>query len=51
MSEGSEAFFQITSGGNIEMAEGVLLEEGATYILTLDVTGGNDKPVLTMAKQ
>lgn len=51
LSEGSEAFFQITSGGNIEMAEGVSLEEGATYILTLDVTGGNDKPVLTMAKQ
>ena len=51
LSEGSDAYFQIVSGGNIEMATGVSLEEGATYVLTLNVTGGNDNPVLTMQKQ
>lgn len=51
LTAGSEAFFKITDGGNIEMADGATLEEGATYELTLDVTQGNDKPVITFVKK
>lgn len=48
---GTEAFFSIAGGGNIEIAQGVTLEEGATYELTLDVTGGNDHPVVSLVKK
>ena len=51
LAAGTEAFFSIAGDGNIEIASGVTLEEGATYCLTLDVTAGNDKPVLSMVKK
>ena len=51
LAPGAGAFFSIAGGGNIEIASGVTLEEGATYCLTLDVTAGNDKPVLSMVKK
>lgn len=51
LAPGAEAFFSIAGDGNIEIAPGVTLEEGATYELTLDVTGGNDKPVLSLVKK
>ena len=51
LAAGTEAFFSIAGGGNIEIAQGVTLEEGATYELTLDVTGGNDHPVVSLVKK
>lgn len=51
LAPGAGAFFSIAGDGNIEIASGVSLEEGATYCLTLDVTAGNDKPVLSMVKK
>lgn len=51
LAPGAGAFFSIAGDGNIEIASGVALEEGATYCLTLDVTAGNDKPVLSMVKK
>lgn len=37
--------------GNLGIAEGQTLEAGATYVLTLDLTGGNDQAVLTVEKK
>ena len=51
LAAGTEAFFSIARDGNIEIAQGVTLEEGATYELTLDVTGGNDHPVVSLVKK
>ena len=51
LAAGTEAFFSIAGAGNIEIAQGVTLEEGATYELTLDVTGGNDHPVVSLVKK
>lgn len=51
LAPGTEAFLSIAGDGNIEIASGVTLDEGATYSLTLDVTAGNDKPVLSMVKK
>ena len=50
LAPGAEAFFSIAGDGNIEIASGVTLEEGATYRLTLDVTAGKDNPVLSLVK-
>ncbi len=51
LAAGAEAFFSIAGDGNIEIAKDVTLEEGATYCLTLDVTGGNDHPVVSLVKK
>ena len=51
LAPGAEAFFSIAGNGNIEIASGVTLEEGATYRLTLDVTAGKDNPVLSLVKK
>ena len=51
LAPGAEAFFSIAGDGNIEIASGVTLEEGATYRLTLDVTAGKDNPVLSLVKK
>lgn len=51
LAAGTEAFFSIAGDGNIEIAQGVTLEEGVTYELTLDVTGGNDHPVVSLVKK
>ena len=51
LAAGTEAFFSIAGDGNIEIAQGVTLEEGATYELTLDVSGGNDHPVVSLVKK
>lgn len=37
--------------GNLGITEGQTLEAGATYVLTLDLTGGNDQAVLTVEKK
>ena len=51
LAAGTEVFFSIAGDGNIEIAQGVTLEGGATYELTLDVTGGNDHPVVSLVKK
>ncbi|SKB90944.1 protein of unknown function [Parapedobacter luteus] len=37
--------------GNLGITEGQTLETGATYVFTLDLTGGNDNGVLTVEKK
>ena len=36
--------------GNLALAEGVTLEEGATYVFVVDLSAGNDRGVLTVTK-
>lgn len=48
--DGSESLIKLTSGGNIELVEGVLLEEGATYVLAVDLTAGNTQGVVSFGK-
>lgn len=36
--------------GNILFVDGVTLEEGATYVLTVDLTAGNDKGIVSLEK-
>lgn len=49
IAEGSEAFIQIKESGDIELASN--LEEGATYVLTIDLTAGNNKGVISFVKK
>lgn len=49
LAEGTEALLSV-SGGNIELASGVTLEEGANYQLTVDCTEGRYSPVVSMVK-
>lgn len=51
LAAGSETLLQVASDGNLEIASGAALEEGATYCLTVDVTGGNDSPVVSLVKE
>lgn len=37
--------------GNLGLVEGTTLEEGATYIFTVDLSAGNNKAVLNVVKQ
>ncbi|WP_167619797.1 DUF5121 domain-containing protein [Maribellus sediminis] len=37
--------------GNLGLVSGVTLEEGATYVFTVDVSAGNDQAVLTVTKK
>ena len=46
---GSEAF--IADKGNIEFADGAKLEENATYVITVDLTNGNNKGVISFKKK
>lgn len=49
LAPGTEALLQ--DKGNLELAEGVNLEEGATYELTIDLTAGKDNGVVTLVKK
>lgn len=49
-SDGSESLIKLTSGGNIELIEGVLLKQDATYVLTVDLTAGNSKGIVSLKK-
>lgn len=51
LAAGSESLIKLTSSWNIGLADGVTLEEGATYVLTVDLTGGNDNGVVSFAKR
>lgn len=46
-----EAKALIKDAGNFELADGVQLEEGATYVITVDITGGTDKAIFNMVKK
>lgn len=46
---GSEAY--IKNSGNVELADGVKLEIGETYVMTVDLTAGNDKGVISFVKK
>lgn len=48
--DGTASLIQLTDSKNIELAGDVSLEEGATYVLTVDLTAGNDKGVLSFKK-
>ncbi len=50
LAEGTEALLSIASDGNIQLASDVTLEEGASYILTIDCTAGKDYPVVSFTK-
>ena len=41
----------IKDAGNFELADDVKLEEGATYVITVDLTGGKDNAVFDMVKK
>lgn len=49
LAPGTEAY--IADKGNIEFAEGMQLEENATYVITIDLTNGNDKGVISFVKK
>lgn len=49
LAPGSEAY--IADKGNFELADGVKLEKGATYVITLDLSAGNNKGVISFVKQ
>ncbi len=46
--EGTEKLLK--NGGNLELADGVQLEEGATYQLTIDLSAGKDTEVVSFVK-
>lgn len=48
LAEGTEKLLKLTA--NLELADGVQLEEGATYQLTIDLTAGKDKAVVSFVK-
>ncbi|MGD9929574.1 MAG: DUF5125 domain-containing protein [Mangrovibacterium sp.] len=37
--------------GNLGLVSGITLEDGATYVFTVDLSAGNDQAVLTVVKQ
>lgn len=41
----------LKAGGNLELADGVQLEEGAVYEFTVDLTAGKDTAVVTFRKK
>lgn len=47
---GSESLIKVLDSGNIEFADGASLEEGATYVLTVDLTAGITKGVVSLKK-
>ncbi len=52
LAPGTEELLWINpNDNNLEVAPGVTLEEGATYELTVDLTGGNSHPVITFVKK
>lgn len=49
LAPGTEALLKL--GGNLELADGVTLEDGATYQFTIDMTGGKDHAILSFVKK
>lgn len=50
MKAGTENLLKVTNEGNINFADGVTLEEGATYVITIDLTQGNDRGTISLEK-
>lgn len=50
LSSDSEVFY-VKDTGNIALKDGVTLTDGDTYVLTIDLTAGVDKGVLTVTKK
>lgn len=50
LAPGTESLIKLTEDLNIELVDGVALEEGAAYMLTVDLTAGNDKGVVSFVK-
>ena len=50
LSTDSEVFY-VKDSGNIALKDGVTLTDGDTYVLTIDLTAGVDKGVLTVTKK
>ncbi len=48
LAEGASDY--ISSSGNINLAGGVQLEEGATYVMTVDLTAGINKGIISFIK-
>lgn len=52
LAPGTEEFLWINpNGNNLEINPEITLEEGATYELTVDVSNGNNSPVITFLKK
>lgn len=51
LAPGSEALLKANSDGNFELAAGVTLETGATYVMTIDLSAGNDAGVISLVKK
>lgn len=52
LAAGSEAYLVVTENGTkLEIPEGVTLEAGATYVLTVDCTAGISSPKVTFEKK
>ncbi len=41
----------IKNSGNLELADGVNLEQGATYVLTIDCSAGKNSPIINFEKR
>jgi len=48
--DGTKSLIKLTESFNIELVEDVRLEEGAMYVLTVDLTAGNTKGVVSLKK-
>lgn len=48
--DGTQSLIKLTDTKNIQLAEGASLEEGATYVLTVDLTAGINFGVVSLKK-
>jgi hypothetical protein len=51
LTSASESLLKMTSSGNFNLATGVKLEEGATYVITVDLTAGNSAGTISIVKK
>lgn len=51
MEPGTEKYLKISDSGNIGLADNVTLEENSTYVITIDLSQGNDKGTVSMIKK
>lgn len=48
--DGTDSFLKVADGGNLELADGVTLVDGADYQITVDCTAGKNSPVVSFKK-
>lgn len=51
IAEDSKSLLKISESGDINLADGVKLEDEATYVVTIDLTNGNSKGIISLKKQ